>query len=111
MKYAFGGYVKKKFTAKGDPIIDPETGEQYFEPVFDAGLVKTFIEADHPKKFAHVVPLPHRPNRFAAPTAHWPAARSRWLLVVDAKVQLCVVHLVRAGLRYVNVQDSKAVAI
>jgi hypothetical protein len=52
LKYAFGGFVKKKFTAKGDPIIDPETDEQYFEPVFDAGLMKTFIEADHPEKFA-----------------------------------------------------------
>jgi hypothetical protein len=31
---------------------DPETGEQYFEPVFDAGLMKTFIEAGHPEKFA-----------------------------------------------------------
>jgi hypothetical protein len=50
LKVAFG-VIRKKFTAEGKPIIDPETGEQYFEIEYNVRLMKRFLEMDHPKKF------------------------------------------------------------
>lgn len=34
---AINGTKRKKFTSKGEPVFDPETGEQYFEIEYDLG--------------------------------------------------------------------------
>jgi len=40
------GQVKKKFTPTGQPIIDPETGEQYVEVVYDDSIYRLLNRLD-----------------------------------------------------------------
>jgi hypothetical protein len=38
------GVKRKKFTAKGEPIIDPETGKQYFEIEYDGATIRSWVD-------------------------------------------------------------------
>ena len=48
---AADGMVRKKFTSKGDPIIDPETGLQYIEHEYSDTLMCLLLKAHRPVKF------------------------------------------------------------
>lgn len=45
------GLVQKKFTKSGDPIIDPETGKQYFERVYSDSLLMFLLKGHRPDKY------------------------------------------------------------
>lgn len=48
MRRAFQGTVKKKFNAKGEPVIDPETQKQYLEREFSDQLAMFILKARRP---------------------------------------------------------------
>jgi hypothetical protein len=48
MRRAFQGVVKKKFNAKGEPIIDPETKKQYLEREYSDQLAIFILKARRP---------------------------------------------------------------
>ena len=48
---AVEGVLQKKFTKGGEPIIDPETGEQYVEHVYSDTLLTLLLKAHRPEKF------------------------------------------------------------
>lgn len=50
---AIKGLTRKKFTRSGDPIIDPETGEQYFEYEYSDTLLICLLNAHRPEKYRH----------------------------------------------------------
>lgn len=45
MRRAFKGVARKKFTGKGEPIIDPATGEQYVEREYSDMLMALILRA------------------------------------------------------------------
>lgn len=45
------GLIRKKFNAKGEPVIDPETGQQYFEREYSDTLLIFLLKATRPEKF------------------------------------------------------------
>lgn len=45
---AIEGLVQKKFDKDGDPIIDPETGEQYFERAYSDTLLIFLLKGARP---------------------------------------------------------------
>lgn len=53
------GLVRKKFTRSGDPIIDPETGEQYVEREYSDQLLLTLAKAHWPEKYRDNVKHEH----------------------------------------------------
>lgn len=48
---AFKGLMRKKFTRGGDPIIDPDTGEQYSEIEYSDTLLIVLLKAHKPDKY------------------------------------------------------------
>jgi hypothetical protein len=58
-RLAIYGVKRKKFTAKGEPIIDPETKKQYFEIEYNTRLLLRILEIDYPKKFAKRAQVEH----------------------------------------------------
>jgi len=48
---AYEGDCRKKFTSRGEPIIDPETGEHYIEREYSDKLMIQLLKAHRPKKF------------------------------------------------------------
>lgn len=48
---AIKGLKRKKFTKGGDPIIDPETGEQYYELEFSDTLLIFLLKGALPHKY------------------------------------------------------------
>ncbi len=46
---AVEGVPRKKFTAKGQPVIDPKTGEQHVENEYSDTLMKSLLAAHRPK--------------------------------------------------------------
>ncbi len=48
---AEGGLLKKKFTSKGEPIIDPKTGEQYVEREYSDNLTMFLLKGRRPQKY------------------------------------------------------------
>jgi hypothetical protein len=48
---AMEGVVEKKFTAKGEPVIDPETQQQYLERKFSDLLLIFRLKALRPDKY------------------------------------------------------------
>ena len=48
---AFKGLVKKKFDRKGEPILDPATGEQYYEREYSDALMVVLLKAHRPAKY------------------------------------------------------------
>ena len=49
---AHDGLIRKKFDRNGDPIIDPETGQQYIEREYSDNLMIQLLKAHRPKKYA-----------------------------------------------------------
>ncbi len=45
------GLVRKKFTKDGDPVIDPETGQQYFEREYSDTLLIFMLKGIRPQKY------------------------------------------------------------
>lgn len=45
------GLRRKKFTKDGDPVIDPETGEQYFEREYSDTLLIFLLKGMRPQKY------------------------------------------------------------
>lgn len=45
------GLTRKKFTSKGQPVIDPETGEQYAEREYSDTLLIFLLKAARPEKY------------------------------------------------------------
>lgn len=45
------GVARKKFTGKGDPVMDPETGKQYVELDYSDTLLIFMLKARRPEKF------------------------------------------------------------
>lgn len=45
------GLRRKKFTKSGDPIMDPETGQQYEEHEYSDTLLIFLLKANDPEKF------------------------------------------------------------
>jgi len=45
------GLVRKKFTGKGEPVMDPETGEQYVEREFSDPLLMFLLKGLRPEKY------------------------------------------------------------
>lgn len=45
------GVKRYKFDAKGNPLLNPETGEPYFEHVYSDALLIALLKATNPKKF------------------------------------------------------------
>ncbi len=56
---AFGGIVRKKFTAKGDPVMDPDTGTQYIEREYSDGLLTLLLKAHRPERFRELKEVKH----------------------------------------------------
>jgi len=56
---ALDGLLQKKFTKDGDPIIDPETGEQYVERVYSDTLLIFLLKGARPEKFRDRQQLEH----------------------------------------------------
>lgn len=56
---AHDGLLRKKFTAKGEPVIDPETGEQYWEREYSDVLLMFLLKAARPEKFRDRLDLRH----------------------------------------------------
>lgn len=48
---AHDGLKRKKFTKSGDPIVDPETGEQYFEREYSDTLLIFLLKGLRPEKY------------------------------------------------------------
>ena len=48
----FEGRKRKKFTGKGEPILDPETGEQYHEVVYSEKAKELFVRIMFPEIYA-----------------------------------------------------------
>lgn len=48
---AVEGVLQKKFTTKGDPVIDPETGEQYLERAYSDTLLIFLLKGANPEKY------------------------------------------------------------
>ena len=51
IRRAAEGTKRKKFTANGAPVIDPETGEQYFKHDYSDTLLIFMLKARRPEKF------------------------------------------------------------
>ena len=51
VRRAIEGVRKKKFTAKGDPVFDPETGDQYVEREFSDTLLIFMLKGARPDKY------------------------------------------------------------
>jgi hypothetical protein len=51
VRRATEGTVRKKFTAKGKPIIDPATGEQYVELEYSDTLLIFLLKGARPEKY------------------------------------------------------------
>lgn len=66
---AVEGVLRKKFTAKGEPVIDPETKQQYVEREFSDNLLMFILKARAPDKYRerHEV---HQRGEVAATVAH-----------------------------------------
>lgn len=45
------GRARKRFTARGEPVIDPATGRQYVEYEEDGRILLKLLEANHPEKY------------------------------------------------------------
>lgn len=56
---AIDGLVQKKFDKDGAPIIDPETGEQYFERAYSDTLLIFLLKGARPEKFRDRQQLEH----------------------------------------------------
>ena len=56
---ALDGLLQKKFTKDGDPIIDPETGEQYVERVYSDTLLIFLLKGARPEKYRDRQQLEH----------------------------------------------------
>jgi hypothetical protein len=54
---AVDGLVQKKFTKGGEPIIDPETGQQYFERVYSDNLLLAMLRAKKPGEYRDNITL------------------------------------------------------
>lgn len=50
---AVHGVRKLMFTRDGQPIIDPATGEQYYEMMYSDNLLTLLLRAHRPDKFRH----------------------------------------------------------
>jgi hypothetical protein len=48
---AVEGVEQKKFTRGGDPIVDPETGEQYKERVYSDTLLVFLLKGHRPERY------------------------------------------------------------
>lgn len=48
---AHDGLIKKKFTPKGRPVIDPATGEQYYEREYSDTLLIFLLKGGRPEKY------------------------------------------------------------
>lgn len=46
---AYEGLVRKKFNGKGEPVIDPATGEQYIEREYSDALLSRLLQAHCPE--------------------------------------------------------------
>lgn len=51
VRRAVEGVRKKKFTAKGEPVFDPETGDQYVEREFSDTLLIFMLKGARPDKY------------------------------------------------------------
>ena len=51
VRRATEGLRKKKFTAKGEPVFDPETGDQYVEREFSDTLLIFMLKGARPDKY------------------------------------------------------------
>ena len=45
------GVPRKKFTGKGEPVMDPETGQQYVEREYSDRLLEMLLKAKRPEKY------------------------------------------------------------
>lgn len=48
---AYRGLVKKKFGKDGDPVIDPATGQQYYEREYSDTLLIFLLKGGRPEKY------------------------------------------------------------
>lgn len=48
---AYEGLLRKKFSSKGEPLIDPETGEQYVEREYSDRLIELILRAKKPNEY------------------------------------------------------------
>jgi hypothetical protein len=48
---AMEGMPQKKFTRSGEPILDPETGEQYVERVYSDQLLVFLLKGHRPERY------------------------------------------------------------
>ena len=48
---AVEGLVRKKFSAKGEPLIDPDTGDQYYEREYSDTLLIFLMKGANPGKY------------------------------------------------------------
>lgn len=56
---AVEGLVQKKFDKDGCPVIDPETGQQYFERAYSDTLLIFLLKGARPEKFRDRQQLEH----------------------------------------------------
>lgn len=54
------GLKRYKFTAKGEPILHPVTGEPYYEHVYSDSLLMALLKANNPEKFGDKVEQTHK---------------------------------------------------
>ncbi len=56
---AYEGVARKKFTGKGEPVIDPETGRQYVEQEYSDALLIFLLKGVKPDKFRERISAEH----------------------------------------------------
>lgn len=56
---AYEGLVRKKFTGKGEAVIDPATGKQYIEREYSDTLLIFLLKGINPEKFRERVSAEH----------------------------------------------------
>lgn len=52
IRRAVDGLKRFKFTSKGDPILDPDTGKPYYELEYSDRLLECLLRANRPRRFA-----------------------------------------------------------
>jgi len=99
-RLAMVGRLRKKFY-KGDPLIDPETGQQYAEREEDSRILLKLLEANCPEKYRNVLQVTQQTAVDVQQIAGDVAAMAGMIQppaeVIEATVRARIIHEHEAG--------------